>query len=949
METATGSLREREAAVAAVSRCLEKAEAGEGNALFLLGWAGLGKTSLLEHAARTAIGFVPARARGERMEAVIPFGVAEQLFASLPGDAEGSLLGERPAIEASVPYMRLLRRVESGAGQPLLILLDDLHWADRDSLNLLAFLARRIARLPVAIIAALRPWPKEALEAVRGLERHGAGLQRLAPLGRESTGEILAGGAAGPLPGALVEHAWRLSGGNPLLIDLIAQILIQGGELPEVGEPSDSGEETPLAQGLLLSRFAGLDEVSMSLARCAAVAGVSFRVDIAVAAAGLEAGEAEPALEALFRSGLVVDDKVGRMRFAHPLFEQALYAGVAPPVRTRLHARIFELLVERGFEREAADHAIRGEMIGHKGAAEVLERTGTAALTAGAVATAADKLGWAVRMHADVCPPHLLLLCARALVAGGHAAEAATMIERLLASEDRLDWRDEVEALRTLGQAGYLSGAQDLGDRHLNAAVEITERHDRAAAVRPLLDQTSVAWMAAGPIAALPLAARARTLATDGPAELKLAADALWGHLAVESGDQSGWAAVEPVGALLAAGDTERLLDPAELVWPAAAVYGYAHTAKYAERLDESLRALELAREALLDAGAVNGAATVTLFIGNQLVRRGRLEQALLEADRAEEFSELTPLTRPFASLIRAEALAWMGRFEESAAACEAAHRQTPPPGLWAVRIWSGLIRGQCMLWRGDAGASDHFLEVERQADEVGLSEPSSQPWIAYAVEAHLAAGRRDQALRLTEWLERFSAGSSSRWAASVAAFHRGRIFAYDGRPDRAEAAYREAIERLGEIDLPLLKARILLALGGLIRREGRLVDARRPLAEAIQLAESLGADQVVERAASELRLAGGRRRRPTTQRDVLTPAERRVAVEIAAGLTNAEAARRLHVSVNTVATHLKRVYLKLGIHSRRELIELGIGAESDAGRDAARSRPEQTSRRGRG
>lgn len=935
-------LRERGAALAAVSQCLDRGRAGKGNVLCLIGEAGLGKTALLDTAGELAgSDFAVARGRGERMELMIPFGVAEQLYTSLPGPGDGSLLAEPPAVEPSVPYVRFLRQLKAGADRdrPLLMLLDDLHWADRDTLSLFGFLSRRISDLPVSIIAALRPWPKQAHEIVLGLGRDGARVERLTQLSRESSLAMLRQ-AMEEASAAELEQAWRLSGGNPFLIGLTSQLWARDGGIVDAdSEPVEVEQEAGIATGLLLSRFAGIDELSMRFARCAAVAGVRFRPDIAIAAADLAASDADLALEALFRSGLVVDDEAGLMRFTHPLFEQALYSQMAPPVRRRVHARIFELLVERGLEREAADHAIRGEMIGNRLAGEVLARTGTGALAAGAVDSAASKLTWAVRIHADRCPPELYLRSAQALIACGRAGEAAEAIEKLLDRERRLPWQDEVAALRALGQARYLTGSPDLGDRHTAAAVAITERHDPVAAVRPLLEQATIAWMSTGPIAALPLAARARDLADDDAPELRLAADVLWGHLAIESGDPKGFDEIEPVARRLADGDTEHLLSPAELVWPAAAIYGYAHSAKYAERLDESLSALELARDALVEAGAANGVATVTLFIGNQLVRRGRLKTALREADSAEEYSDLTPLTRPFASLIKAEAMAWMGRFDESLAQLEEAEASAPRTGLWAVSMWAGLVRGQCLLWQGDATASDQFLALERQARDVGLVEPSSQPWMAFAVEAHLAAGRRGDAGRVTAELERLSTGMASRWTASVATLSRGRLLEFDGEPGAAEAAYRAALERLGDVDLPLLRARILLVIGGLIRRSGRSVEARPPLAEAIQLAEEIGADYLAGRAASELRLAGGRRRRPARQRDALTPAERRVALEVAAGATNAEVARRLHISGNTVATHLKRIYSKLGIGSRKQLAELLVGRGAESG---ARNLPPQ-------
>ena len=122
---------------------------------------------------------------------------------------------------------------------------------------------------------------------------------------------------------------------------------------------------------------------------------------------------------------------------------------------------------------------------------------------------------------------------------------------------------------------------------------------------------------------------------------------------------------------------------------------------------------------------------------------------------------------------------------------------------------------------------------------------------------------------------------------------------------------------------MPLQRIETQLAYGGFLRRRGRQSDARQPLAAAVQRAEEAGAAWLARAAAEELRLVGGRRRRSLDERDRLTDAERRVARVAGEGHSNAEIARRLHLSVNTVQTHLRRVYAKLGITSRYQLRDM--------------------------
>ncbi len=887
----------------------------------MVGEAGLGKTSILAAAAELAAGFEVGRGRGEPMETVVPFGLIAQILASLGADGE-ALIGERGgAVETSAPYLRLLRwlRARRPGDPPLLLLLDDLHWADADSIGLLAFLARRLAPLPVAVIGALRPWPTGAHEVVADLEAGGfARAVRLHPLDRGSAGRLLERSAGASSEPAMAARAWELCRGNPFLIEQLGGLLARGEGIPEPdGEGDGHGH-------LLLRKFAGLDAPGMRCARCAAVIGVRFRVDLALAAAALDPEQERRALEALTASGLVVEDEGGWMRFAHPLFAQSLYEEIVPALRRRLHARVFELLAAGGYEEEAAEHAILADLAGDRRAAEVLERVGRAALAAGAAAGAARYLEAAVRFRGDRCPPELLLLHARSLVGVARVADAGAVCGRLLAGTG-LDWRIRVEALRALGQANYLTGAGGLGDEQLREAVEVAVANDPTAAVRPLLDRSSIAWMARGPAAALPLAARARELAAGEPG-LRETAEARWGHLAIECGEPWPTAAVEPIDRRLRAGTTAELLDPAELIWPTAAIYGFAHVAKCAERYEDSLRALCLAREALEEAGAANGIATVTNFIGNLLVWWGRPAAALVEADRAEEFSELTPMALPIASLIRSAALLWLGRLAESEEHRQIALRRAPDPDLWLIGLWSRLSRAIGLLWQGDERASVVFLEIERLVDAAGIREPSNQPWAGFAVQAHLAVGRRGDAARVGRRLEDVASRHPSRWPKATAALSAARLLDDEGDVAAATRSFEAAIELLREVDLPLARAEALLAYGAFTRRRVGPVDARAPLHEALDLAEAAGAAHFTAAAHAELRLAGGRRSRTRGDRDRLTAAELRVAREAARGRTNREIARRLNLSPNTVRTHLKRIYPKLGVNSRQELADADLG-----------------------
>jgi DNA-binding CsgD family transcriptional regulator len=914
-------LWERDSVFAACTRALDSARAGRGSAVCIVAEAGLGKTSVLSHAIEVAAAeFDVGSGRGEEMEQMLPFGLLGQAFDSLDVlllDAQHGTA--EPAIDSTAPYVRMMHWVQARGTRPLLLALDDLHWADEDSLNLIAFLARRLARLPVALIATLRPWPPRAHEVCRGLvDAQHATTERLNPLTPDSAVALLASRSDAEVSETSQQDAWELCRGNPLLVEQLALSLNRGERIPDrAAGGSDLGDN------LLLARFAGLDPSSLECARCASVLGTSFRPDLAAEVAGLEGRDIDRALEGLLRSGLVIEADGGLLRFAHPLFAQALYDDLPAAVRRSLHRRFFEILSERGLDQEAAENALRAGLVGNADAALILERVGRAALTAGAVAVAARHLEAAVSVRGERVDAGLRLALAEALVGIGRMDDASAVCERLL-DEPALPWSDRVEVLRMLGRSLHLTGATERGKRALDEAVEIALAHEPERAVQPLLDASLGAWVAGGPDVAFPLAVRARELAEDADG-LRERALAAWSHLALVRGDPTGAEGTAGLERRFNDGDGGGLrLDPVDLAWPWSSAYKFAMSANYRERYEESQRAFSQIRAAVERADAANSMAGVAAHIANIAVRRGRLYEALDAAGRATEFSELTVGVLPYAHIVRAEALLWLGRLDEAESYCLEAEQAGP--ASWFATVWIAHVRGLRLLWEGDERASDVLLEAEQVSASAGIRNPNHLHWGGHAIAAHLAASREADAIRLVDWLDERADTLSLSWPRFAATLGRARLAERAGDIDSAEVFFRTAPRILSGVDLPLQRAEGLLAYGGFLRRHGRPVDSRAPLREAARLAEVSDARWLAEAAAGELRIAGGRRRSPSADRDQLTAAERRVAREAAAGHTNVEIARRLYLSENTVETHLKRVFAKLEIRSRRQLADRDLG-----------------------
>jgi DNA-binding CsgD family transcriptional regulator len=908
-------LWERDEALTTLASILEGARGGVGRALFFIGDSGVGKTSVLQEA-RTQSGgeFDVGFGRGEVMEGGLPFGVAAQVFESF-GAKDLTRLFERAdsELDPSAPYYETLHWLESRPNRPALLAIDDLQWSDLDSLKLFGFLARRLDRVPVAMIGATRAWPQAAKRICRELADDGrAELVRLLSLTRPSAAAMLRARTQGNVASDVEDRAWELCRGNPLLIEQVA-LTVRRGE----GLPAASSGAGAMPELILLSRFSGLDAAGLRCAQAASVMGTSFRTDVTAEIAGLDEAIVEEAFEGMARGGLAVRTGAAAMRFAHPWFAQALYEDLSEALRARFHTGCFHALARRGMEAEAAAHASRAGLIGDHTAIALLERAGRAALAAGASASAARHFGAAVELSGDSPEATLLLGYAEALLATGHLQEAAAACRRL-DGDVRVGWSERIQMLRLLGRTQYLLGEPDHGDKALSDAVALAIEHDPVQAVQPLLDQSLSAWLAGGPAKALPFAATARKLASGAPEELRERAAAAWGHLAMESGDPEGVRATEVARHWLT-DEKDRRLDGVELTWPWASILLFANNAIHAERFDDAELAFARARAAAERAGAANALATLSIYRVNLLIRRGELAAAWAESSRAAEFADITPGVLGYVATVQAELHLWFGRFSESEAACRLVEQFAA--GQWFARLWVAHVRGLRLLWQGDRGASDQFLLAEELTNGIGVREPCMLQWAGHAVAAHLAAERWADAERVVQWLEDCAPSLPCAWPRMSAALGRARLAWRDGNTVEADRFFADALALCRSADLPLQRAELLLAYGTYRRRLGQLVEARPLLAEAANLAASAGATWLAATAQAELRLAGGRRRSRGGGEPELTSAERRVADLAAEGRSNADIARILYLSVNTVETHLKRVYAKLGLGSRRELM----------------------------
>ena len=587
------NLLERQVVTTSAGELVSRVAAGGSGALFMVGDAGLGKTSLIDRACglAAAADLAVGLGRGHPMETALPFGLIAQALDEVGGRG---LLGEdepgpASAGDRAARFYAVLRWLQRRMGSALLLAFDDLHWADADSLALLSFLCRRMDSAPVGLIASLRPWPPDAQEAAAGLVHEGHGtLWWLAPLSKEAAGSLLHTRLGRPLPDVVRQRAFVLCAGNPLLLEQLAVAIGEGGDVPAAA----GAGQAAFGRGVLLARFAGLPPAGMRCAQAASVLGTSFLPEVAAQVAELEEGEAGTAVEALGRTGLIGQRPGSAAEFVHPLFRQALYDDLAGPVRARLHARAFAVLHARGLDAQAAEHALQAGLAGDLEAAAVLEEAGRAARRTGALATAVTWLNAAVDMAGRRASISLLLAQAEALLASGRADQAAALYQHLVSTAGIAD-QARTEALWMLGRALAMTGDHDRSAVAFDEAAALSRDEDPGTAVEVLLDAAFCCFLSAGPAPALPVAGRATDLAKPLGPGLRIRADATWGELALLCGDPAGMAAAEAAAPWLAGG---------QLAAPGTAAGGWGPTNNFAycaclvERFDEADRAFAAAR-----------------------------------------------------------------------------------------------------------------------------------------------------------------------------------------------------------------------------------------------------------------------------------------------------------------------------------------------------------------
>ncbi|WP_116998167.1 helix-turn-helix transcriptional regulator [Desertimonas flava] len=897
-------------------RLLDDIRQDRSRVLVLRGEAGIGKSALLDHLANGAGDCRVLRTAGAEWEMELAFAGLHQLclpmldhLDALPrpqqdalGTAFGIVAGDAP--DRFLVGLAVLSLLAASAEHiPLLCLIDDAHWLDHVSAQVLAFVARRLLAESVALVFAVRD-PSDAVE-FDGLPQRTIG-----PLGSADARALLESASPGRLDERVRDRIVAETRGNPLALlelprGLSAAELAGGFALPDARPLSSQIEQAfvrrvqvlpPDVQRLLLVAAAEPIGDHALLRRAATRLGIGPDTELAAEGAGLiEFG--------------------AHVRFRHPLVRSAAYRSGSAADRQQIHLALAEATDADHAPDRRAWHRAHAAVAPDESVAADLEHSAGRAQRRGGVAAAAAFLERAAELTADPGRRAGRILAAAQAKLDAGAFDAA---DALLTAADIVDLDDHQRARAALLRAEIVYSRQrgtDAPPLLLDAATRLDDLADPLA--RGTYLEALTAAIFAGRAAVYPTVhdvAGAVRRAAARPAMPPTVVDALLDAMAARFTD--GYAAAAPE--LRAALESFR----ANFDGDAGRSFGLAWLLAgelWDDQLWEELstRAIKLAR----DAGTFGRLPLALMYRASVHVHAAEFDAAdglIEESDAITAAIDTAPLKYTTGLLA-----AWRGNESFSSSLTAAAVADANTRGEGRAFGLGGYF--DAVLYNG-LGRYDAALLGARTAcafDDFGVRGFA----LAELVEAGVHGGERTEASEALEELEDRTIAAGTEWSLGVLA--RSRAMMASGSD--ADELFTDAVERLGRTRIKLDLARAHLLYGEWLRREGRRVDARDQLRSADEIFSRAGAEAFAERARRELRATGETaRKRSVSTRIQLTGQEAQIARLTAAGLTNPEIGSQLFISPRTVEYHLGKVFTKLGISSRRELRSIGAQLDLD-------------------
>jgi len=915
--------RERE--LESIARFLDNVPKGP-TALLMEGEAGIGKTTLwqacVEQARALGARVLTARAGGS--EAKLSLAALSDLLEPVVDDAlptlpdpqraalEAALMrrgSTRPSLDRRAVAVAALSVLRSAAtDHPVVIAIDDLQWVDASSGRVLEFCLRRLAEAPVGLLASVRLGTGSPMPGLmeRALVAERVDRVTLGPMRSEELRLVIRARLGADLPHPLIPRVNEAAAGNPFYaIEISREILRRGAPRP--------GEALPVPDDLadlLGGRLAALPTASRKILFVAAsMSRPTLAVVRSASGLGARAGSALTIAEA---AGLVSVEG-DAIRFSHPLLASAAYASMTAEERRKIHRGLADHVDD---PEERARHLALASEGPDPLVAQALDEAAEHARGRGAPDAAAELAELARRLTP---PRETGALRMRTVHAAQHNFDAGDVVKAMALFEEAIgsaspgldrarirfllashSWMD----LRQVGTLCELAISEAEGDEDLLAGANehlawvAIYRGDLAAASHRAMASSEHARSTAS------LATRADSLATLGMVEFLSGrpADALMS----EAERLHDLTATKAGGLETTVYTSVRTNHGLQLLW--------------AGELDAARTTLQQELRGLEERGRYLVRDEILAYLSEVGCRAGDWATATRYAEEAHEIGlESGRVVGSGHHLFhRALAAALRGDVEMARSDAEEGLRisiANDDPFYTSENRW---VLGLLELSRSNpTGALEHLEPVLAYLERMGSPEPGVIPCVPDAIEALVSMGDTPRAEVLVAALEAHADDQRRPWARAAAGRCRGLILAARGDLDSALDAFPSALALHARAPQPFERGRTLLVKGEVERRARRKGAARESLGEAFAIFEGLGARLWAERARAALDRVGG----TAIGRGGLTPTERRVAELASRGRTNREIADAMFISIKTVEANLSRVFRKLGVRSRAELI----------------------------
>ena len=891
--------------LARLALTVSHARNGRGGALLLVGDPGIGKTTLLAAATRDLTGVQLIRVNGFEAESTMPFAAVERLIrplrehlAALPQRhqqvlrvAAGEISGPPPdRFLVGLGVLGLL--AAAGGDEPVVAVVDDAHFLDAESLDALAFVGRRLEAEAAALLLAGRSDPDFAARTA------GVTTLELEGLGPEEAVHLLTASLVEEIDPPVALRVAAATGGNPLaLVDLAHELTVK-----QLTESSFGEEPVPIGRHLesFYLRQVRLLDPAGQLWLVVVAADSTGNLDL-IEAAARELDLPATAGESAEAAGLVELDR--EVRFRHPLVKSAAYNAAAGRDRRRVHRALSVIADKMGLPELEAWHAAKATLGTDEDVAQRLEAVADLAAERGGFASRARVLAQA----SALTPPGgrkyaRLVRAAEAALAAGTAQLAKDLVDEV--DEELLDPVSRGRLIAVTADYALFTAAPGLvhaGADMLEAAALFHGEDDE-------LEQAALlrAWDWSLPAERLATGTTWRELGD----RLGAGATVREGHAATLLRGVSALIRLpyeEAVPLLREALDAYDTMDDETLL-----VHGQGSAALATALWDEAARRRLLERWARVarDSGSLQQ-------LDNALWVISLAEAQVGSPRRAQQFTEqVRELRRAIGydaeHVINVSALAWSAATRGQVGAIT---ELILAMGFGGVHSSAMATLAAVDLAEGRPDAA--YARLKPLVDDP-FFHLAALPYPDFAEAAH-RLGHAEEAAEVLDRLEVVAAANKSPWALGVAA--RTRALVAPG--DRAEDHYREAIELLAGTGAVVELGRSHLGYGEWLRRQRRRAEAAVELRAAEDLFVRAGAEPFVDRVRRELRAIGGTAGSgPAGAPTTLTPQEQTVAELAAAGHTNAEIGATMFLSPNTVDYHLRKVFQKLGISSRRQLSE---------------------------